>query len=81
VWYLPVNSISGAANPLDFGAIARNGGYMQAMGTWTLDAGQGADDYAVFVTSMGEVIVYNGTDPTEPSNMGIKRCMATRSDI
>jgi len=62
-WYLPVDSISGAASPLYFGGIARNGGYLQAMGTWTIDAGQGVDDYAVFVTSMGEVIVYNGTDP------------------
>jgi len=62
-WYLPVDSIGGAALPLYFGGIARNAGYLQAMGTWTLDAGQGADDYAVFVTSMGEVIVYNGTDP------------------
>jgi hypothetical protein len=62
-WYLPVDSIGGAASPLYFGGIARNAGYLQAMGTWTIDAGQGADDYAVFVTSMGEVIVYNGTDP------------------
>lgn len=62
-WYLDVNSIGGTALPLYFGGIARNSGYLQAMGTWTLDAGQGADDYAVFVTSMGEVIVYNGTDP------------------
>jgi hypothetical protein len=62
-WYLDVNAISGPASPLYFGGIARNSGYLQAMGTWTLDAGQGADDYAVFVTSMGEAIVYNGTDP------------------
>jgi hypothetical protein len=62
-WYLPVDSIGGAASPLYFGGIARNSGYLQAMGTWTIDAGQGADDYAVFVTSMGEIIVYNGTDP------------------
>jgi len=62
-WYLDVDALGGPASPLYFGGIARNAGYLQAMGTWTLDAGQGADDYAVFVTSMGEVIVYNGTDP------------------
>ena len=71
-WYLDVNAIGGAANPLYFGSIARNGGYLQAMGTWTLDAGQGADDYAVFVTSMGEVIVYNGTDPTTADTWALK---------
>ena len=63
VWYLPVNQIAGVASELDFGGIARNGGFLQAMATWTLDAGQGADDYAVFITNMGEIIVYNGTDP------------------
>ena len=72
VWYLGVNAISGAANYLDFGGIARNGGFLQAMGTWTLDAGQGADDYAVFVTNMGEIIVYNGTDPTDATTWLLK---------
>lgn len=71
-WYLPVDSIGGAASPLYFGGIARNAGYLQAMGTWTLDAGQGADDYAVFVTSMGEVIVYNGTDPSSATTWALK---------
>jgi len=71
-WYLPVDSIAGAASPLYFGGIARNSGYLQAMGTWTLDAGQGADDYAVFVTSMGEVIVYNGTDPDNADTWQLK---------
>jgi hypothetical protein len=42
------------------------------MGTWTLDAGQGADDYAVFVTNMGEVMVYNGTDPTTAETWALK---------
>jgi len=65
VWYLDVDSIGGEAFPLDFASVARNGGYLQAMGTWTIDAGEGVDDYAVFVTSMGEVIVYNGTDPSD----------------
>ena len=34
VWYLPVDSLGGAASPLDFGGIARNGGYLQGMATW-----------------------------------------------
>jgi hypothetical protein len=71
-WYLDVNSIGGTASPLYFGGIARNSGYLQAMGTWTIDAGQGADDYAVFVTSMGEVIVYNGTDPNSTTTWALK---------
>jgi hypothetical protein len=71
-WYLDVDAIGGPASPLYFGGIARNSGYLQAMGTWTLDAGQGADDYAVFVTSMGEVMVYNGTDPDNADTWALK---------
>jgi hypothetical protein len=63
-WYLDPLSIGGAATALDLSGIAGTGGYLQAVGTWTLDAGQGADDYWVGVTSMGQVIIYNGTDPS-----------------
>lgn len=64
VWYLPTDSIAGAANSLNFQSVARKGGYLLAMGTWTIDAGYGVDDLAVFLTSMGEVIVYRGIDPS-----------------
>ena len=64
-WYLPVQSIGGAALDFNLGAIARSGGYLQAMGTWTLDAGYGVDDLSAFVTSMGEVMVYKGTNPSD----------------
>ena len=67
-WYLPVESIGGAALDFPLGAIARSGGFLQAMGTWTLDAGYGVDDLSAFVTSMGEVIVYKGTNPSDPNN-------------
>ncbi len=62
-WYLPTSSIAGAARSLDFSSVARMGGSLLAMGTWTIDAGYGVDDLAVFVTNMGEIIVYRGTDP------------------
>lgn len=64
VWYLPVNAVGGAANSFDFRSIARRGGYLIAMATWTIDAGFGVDDLAVFITSEGEFIVYRGTDPS-----------------
>jgi hypothetical protein len=67
-WYLNVESIAGAALDFPLGAIARSGGFLQAMGTWTLDAGYGVDDLSAFVTSMGEVIVYKGTNPSDPTN-------------
>jgi hypothetical protein len=71
-WYLPVGQVAGAALELDFGGIARMGGFIQAMGTWTIDAGQGADDYAVWVTNNGEAIVYNGTNPDAAETWALK---------
>lgn len=64
VWYLPVQSVGGAAAELDLSTIFQSGGYLMAMATWTIDAGAGMDDHAVFITSEGEVAVYRGTDPS-----------------
>jgi hypothetical protein len=67
VWYLPVSSIGGAASELNFGSIFSMGGRVEACYTWTIDAGAGADDHFVVVTSQGEVAVYEGTDPSSAS--------------
>lgn len=66
-WYLAVNSVGGAATEFPLAGIARLGGYLVGMGTWTRDAGDGMDDVAVFLTSEGEAIVYQGTDPASAS--------------
>jgi hypothetical protein len=63
-WYLPVSSIGGAAVAIDFSGIFKLGGYLMAMANWTIDNAAGIDDYAVFVTSEGEVALYKGTDPS-----------------
>ena len=70
-WYLPVQSITGAAAALDLSAFCPHGGYLMAMGTWTMDAGYGMDDMAVFVTSNGDVLVYRGTDPSSASTWAL----------
>lgn len=70
-WYLPVDSISGALTEFNIGSVARSGGYLQALGTWTLDAGYGVDDYLVAITSQGEAIVYKGTDPSDPNDWSL----------
>lgn len=71
-WYLPVNSVGGAANAVDVSAVAQFGGYIVDHATWTIDAGDGVDDYYVIVTSMGEVIVYQGTDPSSSTTWALK---------
>lgn len=63
-WYLPVVSVSGLLTEFDLAPLCELGGYLVAMGTWTRDSGNGVDDLAVFVTSRGEVIIFQGDDPT-----------------
>jgi hypothetical protein len=68
-WYLPANSIGGAAVALDMTSVFQFGGYIMAGMTWTLDAGYGVDDYLVFITSNGEALVWRLTDPTTPGGI------------
>jgi len=70
-WYLPVDSINGTVTEFPLGGIFKKGGYLQAMGTWTIDAGYGVDDLAVFATSNGEVAVYKGSDPSDPNDWSL----------
>jgi hypothetical protein len=61
--YLPVDSIQGAASTFELGGYLTQGGFIMAMGTWSVDAGDGPDDYAVFVSSRGQVAIFKGSDP------------------
>lgn len=68
VWYLGVDSIAGAASAVDIAPFMTRGGYIVAHGTWTIDAGQGVNDHYVIMTNRGQVIVYQGIDPSDPNN-------------
>lgn len=70
-WYLPVNSIGGAATELDLGGQFQRGGYLMAGGRFSYDAGSGPDDYLVFISDQGEVLVYQGTDPSSSTTFSL----------
>lgn len=61
--YLPSGSAGGAVSLFDLSGEAAKGGYLVGCGHWTRDGGSGPDDFAVFLTSEGEAIVYQGTNP------------------
>lgn len=71
VWYLPTSSIGGAANAINFSSLFTRGGYLVSMGSWSLDAGYGMDDYAVFATSEGQMAIYKGNDPASASTWAL----------
>jgi hypothetical protein len=62
-WYLPTSSIAGTAVAFPFGGYCKRGGYLVALGAWSRDGGDGADDLFVAVTSEGETLIWAGTDP------------------
>jgi hypothetical protein len=61
--YLNTDSIQGAATILDLTGVFNKGGFLEAVGAWSRDGGQGPDDYVAFITSRGEVAIYSG-DPS-----------------
>lgn len=71
LWYLPVDSIAGAATLFPVGSLFKKGGYVVAIGAWTLDGGNGVDDFFVIATSNGEIAVYQGTDPASSATWAL----------
>jgi hypothetical protein len=67
-WYMPVDSVGGAALDFSLAGIFQDGGALLFGATWSQDSGAGSDDRCVFVSTMGEVAVYAGTNPASPSD-------------
>lgn len=70
-WYSATNALGGACTEFPLGEVARLGGNMVAMKSWSVDGGDGVDDFAVFIMSSGEVLVYQGSDPGSSSDWGL----------
>jgi len=66
-WFLPVESIGGAAQEISLAGVFTKGGSILFGATWSLDAGDGIDDLCVFVSTKGEVAVYQGNNPADPN--------------
>lgn len=62
--YLTVGAIQGAGTVFDIGGLLTKGGHLVAIGSWSLDGGAGMDDLLVFISSEGQAVIYQGTDPS-----------------
>lgn len=67
-WYLAAGAAGGALTEFDLAGEFKRGGYLQAIGRWTRDAGDGQDDVFVAVSSEGECVIYQGTNPSVAAN-------------
>jgi hypothetical protein len=64
-WCLGVSSIAGAATALQLGDDFQQGGKLMLIGTLSRDAGNGAPDVICFISSKGEIVAYQGSDPAD----------------
>jgi hypothetical protein len=65
-WYLPPDAITGTAQKFIFGSKFAHGGELMGLWNWTVDGGDGVDDFLVAVSRGGDVLIYHGTDPALP---------------
>lgn len=62
-WYSATNALGGTLTEFPLGRVSGFGGNLIAMGTWTVDGGDGVNDLAVFIMSSGDCVIYQGDDP------------------
>jgi len=69
--YFATQSIAGTVSNFPLGAVFNFGGHLIAMGSLALDGGSGVAHYFVALTSEGEIAVYSGTNPGDPTNWAL----------
>lgn len=68
-WFLPVDSLTGAAQEIPLGGVFNRGGSLLFGSSWSLDSGSGGSGLSqqcIFVTTEGEVVVFQGDNPADP---------------
>lgn len=71
-WYLPINSIGGLATAFDFGALFPRGGTLVALTSWSMNGGTGMQNFLVAISSEGDTVIYDGTDPSDSTKWSLK---------
>jgi hypothetical protein len=67
-WYLPLNAVGGQLSMIPLSGAATKGGKLFFCTTWSIDAGDGIDDKLIFCTTLGELLVFTGGDPSSAAN-------------
>lgn len=72
-WYLPVDQVGGEASEFPMGGVFANGGSLLFGARWSLESGGsgGLSDQNVFVSTNGEVAIYQGDNPSEPDSWAL----------
>lgn len=67
-----VDAIGGAASEFPLGAVFALGGSLMFGASWSLDENSGLSASCVFVTTEGEVAVYQGSNPASATDWALK---------
>jgi hypothetical protein len=71
-WYLDIGAIYGTATAFNFGPRMRAGGPLVGLYNWSYDGGNGLDTLLVGISTAGDVVIYQGTDPASLTTFGLK---------
>jgi hypothetical protein len=66
-YYLGIDAIQGALTRIHLSGAASKGGKLLFGAVWSLDTGAGTDDKCVFVTNLGEVLIFTGNPADQNS--------------
>ena len=66
-YYLPTGAKYGAATKFQFGSKFRYGGLLVGLWDWSVDGGEGVDDYLLAISKGGDLLAYRGSDPSQSS--------------
>lgn len=64
-WYLGTDAIGGAATSFPLSSIFKWGGYLQCGTSWAINATNGLYELCVFLSSEGEIAIYDGLNPAD----------------
>lgn len=71
-YYAPLNSFGGACAILPLGGVMKKGGSLITGFSWSIESGDGLNDMCCFISSEGEVAVYQGDDPGSANSWALK---------
>lgn len=70
-YYGATDAVAGAFTKFELGLVSTTGGNLLIIETLSRDAGDGMDDFIVFILTTGEVIMYQGSDPGDATNFSL----------
>lgn len=71
LYYMTAGAIYGVATAFALSGQFRSGGHLVGVWSWTYDGGAGIDDALVAISAGGDIVIYQGSDPSSASTFGL----------